>query len=128
LTGKGYGWENKYIEYTTYLPKLTTLSLTKLLYADKLAVSTTVNFKAIIEVFSDYVKISKDPSSPTNITGTGKYVLGLEQWGGKKRDAFYLDYTISNPATNKVYSVKDTLVIRDNAVAFEEISPIILPK
>lgn len=126
--GKGYGWENKYIEYTNYIPKLTTISLNKLLYADKLAVATTVNFKAVIEILSDSVKISKDSSSPTDIVGTGKYVTGIEQWGGKKRDAFYLDFTVSDPLTQKVYSVKDTLVIRDNAIALEEFTPIILPK
>jgi len=122
----GYGWEKNYIEYTSFLPKLTTVSMSKLLYSDKLALAA-VNFKALIEVSSNNsVTISKDPTSTTNIVGTGKYVVGLEQWGGKKRNAFYLDYTVTNPADSKTYSVKDTLVIRDNAVAVEEFSPIIL--
>jgi len=122
---KGYGLEKGYIEYTNYIPKLSTLSLTKLLYNDKLAVSS-VKFKAILEVTSDKVIISTDPTSTTNVTGTGKYVVGFEQWGGKKRDAFYLDYTVSDPTNNKVYTVKDTLVIRDNAVSVEEFIPVIL--
>ncbi|MEI8204017.1 MAG: DUF1735 domain-containing protein [Bacteroidota bacterium] len=125
-TAKGYGWEKKFIEYTTFIPKLSTLSLTKLLYSDKLAVSS-VNFKGIMEVAADNtVTIIKEPTSTTNISGTGKYVVGLEQWGGKQRNAFYLNYTVTDPATSKTYSVKDTLVIRDNAVAVETFTPVIL--
>ncbi|MFZ4724247.1 MAG: DUF5627 domain-containing protein [Paludibacter sp.] len=127
-TEKSYGWEKKYIEYTTYIPKLTTLSLTKLTYSDKLALSTE-KFIAVVEVNSDNnVTITKDPKSTTNISGTGKYVTDIEEWGGKKRGAFYLNYTVSDPNTNKSYSVKDTLVIRDNAVAVETYIPTILPK
>ena len=120
----GYGWEKKYIEYTSYIPKLSTLSLSKLQYND-LIPSTNVNYKAILDVNSDVVTISKDPTSTINVTGTGKYVSGIEEWGGKKRNAFYLDYTVTDPATSKVYAVKDTLVIRDNAVMVEVFAPII---
>ena len=125
---KSYGWEKQYIEYTTYIPKLTTLTLNKLLYSDKLALSSE-KFIAIVDVASDNsVTITKDPKSTTNISGTGKYVTGVEEWGGKKRGAFYLNYTVSDPTTSKSYSVKDTLVIRDNAVAVETYIPNILPK
>lgn len=124
----GYGWEKKYIEYTTYIPKLSTLSLNKLLYADKLALKT-VNFKAILEVSSDNtVLITKDPTSTSDISGTGKFVSGVEEWGGKKRIAFYLVYTVKDLVKNKTYAVKDTLVIRDNAVAVETFTPIIISK
>lgn len=123
-----YGLEKQYIEYTTYIPKLTTLSLNKILYADKLALKT-VYFKAVLEVLSDNsVVIKKDPKSESEISGTGKYVTGVEEWGGKKRNAFYLNYTVINPANNRSYIVNDTLLIRDNAVAVETFSPIIMKK
>ena len=122
---KFYGREKTYIEYTAYIPKLSTLSLNKLLYNDKLAL-TSVNFKAILEVNSDNVIITKDPTSTANVIGTGKFVKGIEEWGGKKRDAFYLNYSVTNPISNKVYQVKDTLVFRDNAISVEEFAPIIL--
>lgn len=125
---RSYGWEKKYIEYTPYIPKLSTISLTKLLYADKLAL-TSVNFKAVIEVLSDNsIVISKDPTSTSDISGTGKYISGVEEWGGKKRDAFYMSYTVKNLTNSKTYDVLDTLVIRDNAVAVETFSPIIISK
>ncbi|MEI6753259.1 MAG: DUF5627 domain-containing protein [Paludibacter sp.] len=125
---KSYGWEKKYIEYTPYIPKLTTVSLTKLLYADKLAL-TSVNFKAIIEVLSDNsIVISKDPTSTNDISGSGKFVTGVEEWGGKKRNALYMSYSVKNLANNKTYDVKDTLVIRDNGVAVETFTPIIRSK
>lgn len=123
---QGYGWEKQYIEYTPYIPELTTISLNKLLYNDKLAL-TNLNFRAILQVDSDMVTISKDPTSPSNVTGYGKFVSGIEEWGGKKRIAFYLNYNVTNPLDNTVYSVKDTLVFRDNAVALETFTPIILP-
>lgn len=127
-TEKGYGWEKKYIEYTTFIPKLSTVSLSKILYADKLALTSAVKFSAIIDVASDNsVTISKDPSSTTSVSGTGQFTVGIEEWGGKKRNAFYLSYTVSDPSTNKTYAVKDTLVIRDNAVAVETYSPVIIP-
>ncbi len=74
------------------------------------------------------VTITKDPKSTVNISGNGKYVTGVEEWGGKKRGAFYLNYTVNDPSTNKSYSVLDTLVIRDNAVAVETYIPNILPQ
>ncbi|MFZ4581373.1 MAG: DUF5627 domain-containing protein [Paludibacter sp.] len=127
-TVKNYGREKKYIEYTTYIPKLSTLSLNKLLYADKLAL-TNLNFKAVIDIATDNnVTISKDPTSTSDVVGTGKFVSGVEEWGGKKRDAFYLNYTVTNPSTSKTYAVTDTLVIRDNAVMVETFAPIIIPK
>ena len=123
---KSYGWEKKYIEYTPYIPKLKTLSLSQLVYDDRLALSA-VKFSADLKINADNsVEITKNTSSLSNITGTGKYVTGLEKWGGKNREAFYLDYNVTDPITNKVYAVKDTLVFRDNAVAVAELIPVIL--
>jgi len=122
---KGYGWENIYIEKTTFIPKLETLSLDKLLYADMLAVSK-LNFRAILTVDGNNVTInSESPVSDVQVTGSGSFSTDKEEWGEKKRIAFYLDYQVSNSATGKSYSVMDTLVIRDNAVAVEEFDPIV---
>lgn len=123
-----YGLEKGYIEYTTFIPKLTTLSMNKILYSDKLALKT-VYFKAILEVLSDNsVTITKDPKSESEVSGSGKFVTGVEEWGGKKRNAFYLNYTVINPVNNRSYIVNDTLLIRDNAVAVETLTPIIIEK
>lgn len=45
-----------------------------------------------------------------------------DEWGGKARDVLYLDYSYTDAANNEVHAVKDTLVIRDRAVVFEEFS------
>ncbi|WP_298365999.1 DUF5627 domain-containing protein [uncultured Lutibacter sp.] len=55
-----------------------------------------------------------------NISGSGKFVEDGDEWGGKKRDAIYLDYTYTDTANNETHAVKDTLVIRDRNVKFEE--------
>ena len=122
---KGYGWENLYVEKTTYLPLLSTLGLNKLLYADVTAVSK-VAFKAILSLNGSDVTIqSASPASSVQVTGTGSFSTDKEQWGGKKRMAFYLNYQVTNSATSKSYNVKDTLVIRDNAVTVNTIAPIV---
>lgn len=121
----GYGWENLYIEKTTFLPLLSTLALNKLLYADVTAVSK-VGFRAILSVSGSAVTVqSESPTSAVQVTGTGSFSTDIEEWGGKKRMAFYLNYQVTNSATSKSYNVKDTLVIRDNAVAVNTFVPII---
>lgn len=60
-------------------------------------------------------------SSAFEVTGTGKYVLAGDAWGGKKRNVFRLEYEIK--ANGFIYNVKDTLVYRDNGVGVEEFTP-----
>lgn len=122
---KGYGWENLFIEKTTYLPLLSTRALNKLLYADVTAVSK-VGFRAILSVNGSAVTVqSESPTSAVQVTGTGSFTTDQEQWGGKKRIAFYLNYQVTNSATSKSYNIKDTLVIRDNNVAVNTFIPIV---
>lgn len=125
-TNGGYGWEKKYLELSDYKPKLSTLSLSKLSYADKL-VKSSISFNAILEVKDDNtISITNNPTSTTStISGTGRYTTDIEEWGGKKRAAFYLNYNVTNTSNGAVYQVKDTLVFRDNAVAVEEFTPVI---
>ncbi|WP_158839603.1 DUF5627 domain-containing protein [Polaribacter sp. L3A8] len=69
------------------------------------------------------------------VTGTGKWVEDGDEWGGEKRDVIYLDYTfddqeiveqkvfgtvVSRTTLNLVHTVKDTIVMRDRNVKFEE--------
>ena len=60
-------------------------------------------------------------SSPFEVTGTGKYVLDGDSWGGKQRNVFRLEYEVK--ANGSTYEVTDTLVYRDNGVAVEEFTP-----
>ncbi len=59
---------------------------------------------------------------PYNVTGTGKFVENGDMWGGKERDVIHLDYTYTDAANNETHAVKDTLVVRDRNVIFEEFS------
>ncbi|WP_296635688.1 DUF5627 domain-containing protein [Polaribacter sp.] len=61
-------------------------------------------------------------SDPYNVTGTGKFVTDGDTWGGKPRDVIYLDYTYIDVLNNETHAVKDTLVVRDRNVVFEEFS------
>jgi hypothetical protein len=58
--------------------------------------------------------------NPYFITGNGKFVENGDEFGGKKRDVIYLDYAYADTANNETHTVKDTLVVRDRAIIFEE--------
>lgn len=79
-----------------------------------------------------------DDNSDIAITGSGKFVENGDEWGGEQRDVIYLEYTYEDKVvetsqegfffdpidvTSTVdlqHTVKDTLVIRDRDVRFEE--------
>ena len=63
--------------------------------------------------------------SPYTITGTGKYTIGTEEFGGQKRDAINITYTISDG--NYTYTATDVLVYRNRNVNFETYNLTIIP-
>jgi len=66
----------------------------------------------------------KSAQFPT--TGTAKFVKNADEWGGKERNAIYLDYKIQ--VGTETHEIKDTLVFRDKAIIFEEFVPkIVVP-
>lgn len=68
--------------------------------------------------------ITNTPASAFVISGSGKFSKSSEEWGGKKRNAIYLNYTINVSGTT--HAVNDTLVIRDRAVVFESFVPVVI--
>ena len=56
------------------------------------------------------------------VSGTGEFVENGDMWGGKERDVIHLNYTYTDPANNETHVVKDTLVVRNRDVVFEEFS------
>ncbi len=87
----------------------------------------------------DITVTNADPASSVTVTGSGKFVENGDEWGGESRDVIYLDYqyrelevevtevrffgTLQSTTTSTfdlLHTVKDTLVIRDRDVKFEE--------
>jgi uncharacterized protein (DUF1330 family) len=64
--------------------------------------------------------ISGVGDDPYNVSGSGQLVENGDEWGGEKRDVIYLDYQYTDAVNNETHSVKDTLVIRNRDVKFEE--------
>jgi hypothetical protein len=64
------------------------------------------------------VVVSEATGSSVKPTGTGKFVSAGGEWGGKKYNAIFLNYTYTVGANKHV--VNDTLVFRNNGVVFEE--------
>jgi hypothetical protein len=54
-------------------------------------------------------------------TGSGRYVKEADMWGGIKRDALYLQYTVD--FNGLVHAFTDTLVLRDRGIKFETFVP-----
>lgn len=54
------------------------------------------------------------------VTGSGRFEVDADEWGGEKRDVIYLDYQYKDEANNENHHVVDTLVIRNRNVVFEE--------
>ncbi len=65
--------------------------------------------------------ITTNEGSPFPVTGTAKFVKDSESWGGKKRHAIYLDYTVNDG--KYLNMAKDTLVFRDKGITFQEFTP-----
>lgn len=64
--------------------------------------------------------VSSFDADPYNVSGTGKFVEDGDEWGGEPRDVIYLSYNYTDTVNNESHAVKDTLVIRDRNVVFEE--------
>ena len=71
------------------------------------------------------VVISKGVDSSFDVNGSGKYVKDGGSWGGKLRDAMFLEYDII--VGNETVKVLDTLLFRDKGVGFEEFLPTVVP-
>jgi uncharacterized protein (DUF1330 family) len=68
----------------------------------------------------DTCTISGRGNDPYNVSGSGRLVENGDEWGGKPRDVIYLDYSYTDAVNNETHAVKDTLVIRNRDVKFEQ--------
>lgn len=94
-------------------------------------VSLELTFNANEEI----IITNADENSDVVITGSGRWVEDGDEWGGEKRDVIYLEYEYQDVEVDEQFlfgslrtrttvdlfhQVKDTLVIRDRNVKFEE--------
>lgn len=103
--------------------KLSTASLTKLNLPLVFKNAAGTNINLTLQLTFDASGNCSIASITPNVTasGTGKFVKKGEKnsWGSKDRDALYLDYSIDLTSQNMRVASKDTLVMRDRAVALE---------
>jgi len=67
---------------------------------------------------SDNATIAETEGSDFPVTGTATFVAGGDTWGGKDRNAIYLDYTVNDGTY--LHHATDTLVFRNKGIVFEE--------
>ena len=104
-----------------------------------LATNNTLSLKLTFNDNEEITVTNADPNSTVTVTGSGKFVENGDEWGGKSRDVIYLDFqyrelevevterfffgslvSTTTATLDLLHTVKDTLVIRDRDVKFEE--------
>ncbi len=112
---------------------------TNLIRRPGIASNKTISLELTFDDNEEITITNADAESNINVTGTGKFVKDGDEWGGEKRDVIYLEYeyreqeveiseekffgTVISRTTltlDLLHTVKDTLVIRDRDVKFEE--------
>jgi hypothetical protein len=78
------------------------------------------NLKLTFDANNDCVITSV---SGFSASGTGKFVKDGDEWGGQKRDAIHMNFTV-NDGTH-THSITDTLVFRDKDIRFQEFAPVV---
>ena len=104
-----------------------------------LATNNTLSLKLTFNDNEEITVTNADLNSTVTVTGSGKFVENGDEWGGKSRDVIYLDFqyrelevevterfffgslvSTTTATLDLLHTVKDTLVIRDRDVKFEE--------
>ena len=108
---------------------------TNLVRRPGIASNSTVSLKLTFNANEEIIISNADDNSSVTITGSGKWVVDGDEWGGEKRDVIYLEYQYqdlevveelvfgtvrSRTTVDLMHTVKDTLVMRDRNVKFEE--------
>lgn len=68
----------------------------------------------------DTCTVVSSGDDPYNVSGSGRFVEDGDEWGGERRNVIYLDYTYTDAVNSETHAVRDTLVIRNRDVKFEE--------
>jgi hypothetical protein len=121
--------------------KVTTSGKNKGIYTNKvnrpgIVSSTILSLDLVFNDNEEIIITNTDVNSPFVVTGTGRFLEDGDEWGGENRDVIYLEYEYQdkevNVSTRKfgsetvtstldlIHTVKDTLVIRNRDVKFEE--------
>ena len=93
-------------------------------YQDKAGENYVVNLKLTFQ--ADGTCTVSSATDNVTAEGEGKYVaLGEKNsFGGKDRDALYLNYTVNIPEKNTTYQTVDTLVMHYRGITQEHFTPV----
>lgn len=69
------------------------------------------------------ITVSSAPTADFDFTGTGKYVVDGDEWGGEPRDVIHLHYTYTEDGSD--HEVYDTMVYRNRSIGFREFVPVV---
>lgn len=121
--------------------KVTTSGKNKGIYTNSvnrpgIASNTVLSLELVFNDNEEITITNSDVNSPFIVTGTGRFLEDGDEWGGENRDVIYLEYEYQDKEVNVstrafgretvtstldlMHTVKDTLVIRNRDVKFEE--------
>jgi len=120
---------------TTGIPTLELNEILTLHTSGKNRVTTTARLRDLVsspgnfEIYLDFIDggddciVTDTENSKFPVKGSGRYARDTETWGGKTRDAIYLNLEVTNGASTA--TITDTLVFRDKGINFQEYSPVL---
>lgn len=109
-------------------------NVSNLIRRGDIATSQTVSLEMTFDE-NENIAIGPVEGGNQTVIGTGRWLEDGDEWGGKRRDVIYLEYqyqdtetfeevffgsVISRTTLDLMHTVKDTLVIRDRDVRFEQ--------
>ncbi len=84
---------------------------------------TDIPFQVILTFDANNNCTVKNPQNASyTATGSGKYVLNGDEFGDKKRDVLYLQFSVNFGTST--HNFTDTLVLRNRGVQFETFNPV----
>jgi len=128
-TDKSVVYREKFVE-NNEIVELNTLSRNKVQFTTSVrqesGTSSPGDLAMILTFDNDgNCTVSSEESSVATVSGTGKFVEQGDEWGGKKRNVIHLSYSYTDPGSNELHTVNDTLVVRDRNVKLETFEPYI---
>jgi hypothetical protein len=83
-----------------------------------------IPFEMLLKFDDNNDCVISSANDAATITGSGTFVKGGDEWGGKKRNVIHLQYKVEFPGSSHEFT--DTLVIRDRGVKMETFQPVYL--
>ncbi|MGB5944202.1 MAG: DUF5627 domain-containing protein [Leeuwenhoekiella sp.] len=95
------------------------VELSNIVRRDSLSSPGEVNFEVLF-MDNNTGTVTSFGDHAYDVSGSAMWAEDQEEWGGQSRNAIYLNYQYTDTVNNESHTVRDTLVMRNRDVTFEE--------